>query len=162
MWKKWQFCLQQVKVYWFIIVTKGGISKQLSDTHPKKHLHPIYVIEWGILIFDREVHSLNVLSLIFVTWLGIMSLSNDKTFRWRFSLVQMSIPTTVTNIGSQAFYCCSSLEKIMIPRSVKLIGEMAFSGCHSLKTIEIPSYVESLGCQEWFSLEKSVYFYTID
>ena len=52
-----------------------------------------------------------------------------------------TIPSTVTAIGSNAFYNCTSLTSITIPSSVTTIGYAAFSGCTSLTSITIPSSV---------------------
>ena len=50
----------------------------------------------------------------------------------------MTIPDSVTSIGSYAFYYCIGLTSITIPDSVKNIGSGAFSGCSSLESITIP------------------------
>jgi hypothetical protein len=47
------------------------------------------------------------------------------------------IPDGVTTIGSQAFYCCTSLTSIEIPASVTYIGSEAFQGCTSLTSVTI-------------------------
>jgi putative transposon-encoded protein len=48
------------------------------------------------------------------------------------------IPESVTEIGSSAFYDCTSLESVVIPESVTEIGSSAFSDCTSLENIYIP------------------------
>ncbi|MBE6558972.1 MAG: hypothetical protein E7661_08225 [Ruminococcaceae bacterium] len=56
------------------------------------------------------------------------------------------IPTdgSVTNIGSRAFYGCSSLTSIVIPDGVTNISNSAFRGCHSLTSIVIPDSVTTV------------------
>ena len=51
------------------------------------------------------------------------------------------IPSSVTSIGSCAFYLCTSLTSITIPEGVTTIGADAFFRCSGLKTIY--SYIES-------------------
>ena len=55
------------------------------------------------------------------------------------------IPSSVTSIGSSAFWCCSSLTSITIPSNVTSIGWGAFGYCSSLTSITIPSSVTSIG-----------------
>ena len=61
-------------------------------------------------------------------------------------LTGISIPNSITSIGTEAFYHCSSLVDIMIPNSVTSIGEDAFNDCTSLTSIIIPSCVTEIGC----------------
>ena len=56
----------------------------------------------------------------------------------------VSIPNSVTSIGSEAFYG-TSLTSIKIPDSVTSIGDSAFAGCENLKNIAIGSGVLSIG-----------------
>ena len=56
----------------------------------------------------------------------------------------MTIPASVTNIGSIAFSGCSSLTSITIPDGVTNIGSSAFSGCSSLTSITIPDGVTGI------------------
>ena len=57
----------------------------------------------------------------------------------------VTIPDSVTSIGSYAFYDCSNLQSITIPDSVTSIGESAFRGCSNLQNITIPDSVTSIG-----------------
>ena len=59
-------------------------------------------------------------------------------------LKYINIPTTVVEIGSSAFYCCTSLETIEIPDSVKLIKNTAFSSCYNLKNIKLSSNLKKI------------------
>ena len=61
------------------------------------------------------------------------------------SLQSITIPSSVTSIGSATFIGCTSLQSITIPESVTSIGSNTFSGCKSLQSITIPSSVTSIG-----------------
>ena len=54
------------------------------------------------------------------------------------SITSITIPDSVTSIGSEAFFRCSSLTSIVIPDSVIEIGEGAFRECSSLESITLP------------------------
>ncbi|MDR0303177.1 MAG: leucine-rich repeat protein, partial [Chitinispirillales bacterium] len=57
-----------------------------------------------------------------------------------------SIPSSVTSIGSSAFYYCSGLTSVTIPSSVTSIGSDAFYDCRGLTgALTIPSSVTSIG-----------------
>lgn len=61
------------------------------------------------------------------------------------SLSSVSIPSSVTCIGDEAFTNCRSLTSVTIPSSVTFIGNYAFGWCSSLATIIIPSSVICIG-----------------
>ncbi|MBR3101834.1 MAG: leucine-rich repeat protein [Muribaculaceae bacterium] len=56
-----------------------------------------------------------------------------------------AIPSTVTAIGSYAFYYCSGLTNIVLPNSLTSIGDYAFYGCSSLISLFIPKSVTPIG-----------------
>lgn len=60
-------------------------------------------------------------------------------------VVKVTLPSTLTSIGSQAFYGCNSLEELIIPEGVTEIPkEMAFNAT-SLKKLVLPSTIEKIG-----------------
>ncbi len=60
-------------------------------------------------------------------------------------LTSIAIPKSVTSIGYRVFSNCTGLASIAIPNSVTSIGESAFEGCAGLTSIAIPKSVTSIG-----------------
>lgn len=63
----------------------------------------------------------------------------DDTFHYCTSLVEITIPDSVTNIGASAFYNCIRLQKVTI--NAQNIGENAFGNCTDLKIVTIGNNV---------------------
>ena len=51
------------------------------------------------------------------------------------SITSVTIPNSVTNIGSSAFAYCTNLSSVIIPNSVTSIGYDAFKNCSNLNTV---------------------------
>ena len=76
----------------------------------------------------------------------------------------------VKNIGSYAFYNCSSLTSVTIPEGVTSIGEDAFSFCSSLTSLTIPASVASIdgsafdytGLEEFIVAPGNQYYTAVD
>lgn len=60
-------------------------------------------------------------------------------------LSTITLPSSVTAIGSSAFKGCTSLKAINIPDGVTTIGGSAFKNCRLFATITLPSTLESIG-----------------
>jgi BspA type Leucine rich repeat region (6 copies)/Bacterial Ig domain len=60
-------------------------------------------------------------------------------------LLSVTIGNGVTSIGSNAFVCCTSLGSVTIGNSVTSIGPHAFDTCESLTSITIGTNVTSIG-----------------
>ena len=61
------------------------------------------------------------------------------------TVISITIPDSITSIGSYAFAYCTSLTSVTIPNSVTLIGNEAFRNCTSLKSVTIGNSVTSIG-----------------
>ena len=60
------------------------------------------------------------------------------------ALTTVSLPDTLTSIGSNAFANCSALSSINLPTGLQSIDSSAFYGCKSLTTVNIPNTVTTL------------------
>ena len=56
-----------------------------------------------------------------------------------YDLQNISLPDTLTEIGSRAFYNCESLTELTLPASLTSIGAEVFTGCTSLETLNVNS-----------------------
>ena len=68
----------------------------------------------------------------------------------------MTIPDSVTTIGSNTFYYCTGLRSVTIPNSVMSIGYRAFKSCIALEAIQVlattpPSCSSSMFLDETYS-----------
>lgn len=50
-------------------------------------------------------------------------------------LKEITLPGTVTGIGSKAFYQCTALSEITVPQNVTSLAANAFSGCNGMKYV---------------------------
>lgn len=75
---------------------------------------------------------------------SVTSIGNEAFYNCS-SLTSVTIPARVTSIGNSAFEDCSNLTSITIPASVTSIGNYAFRDCSNLASITIPKSVTSIG-----------------
>ncbi len=71
------------------------------------------------------------------------------------SIETIVIDGEVTNIGSYAFYYCSSLTSITMPDSITAIGDDAFGRCTSLESLDMPENLSTIG-DDAFSYSSSL------
>lgn len=77
----------------------------------------------------------------------------NSAFRFREKLTSVTIPSTVTHIGAEAFYGCA-LSKVIIPEGVVSIGWAAFGGNQKLTTITISKSVKVIKNDALINCEK--------
>lgn len=76
------------------------------------------------------------------TYEGLPVISiKDRAFYNCSTLVNVTIPDSITSIGGNAFYGCTSLESITLPNSITTIGYGAFVDCTNLSSVIIPDGV---------------------
>ena len=85
---------------------------------------------WGAIIVDSRENGFVINDGVLLKYYGHES--------------SVTIPNSVTSIGSRAFYGCSDLTSVEIPNSVTQIGDYAFLSCSGLTSVTIPNSVASL------------------
>ena len=68
-------------------------------------------------------------------------------------LTSITIPSSVTSIGDGVFYWCTSLKSINIPNSVTYIGNNAFENCNSLKDLTLPNSLTTIGAYAFWECD---------
>ena len=118
-----------------IAVTQKGVSAESKNAI-------IYTSSDGkvITLIKSNVFGANIVSNTYGNGQGIIifdapvtSIGNNAFQFGGSRLTTITIPDSVTTIGSYAFYYCSSLTSVTIPNSVTSIGDFAFACCRSLK-----------------------------
>ncbi|MDE7400890.1 MAG: leucine-rich repeat domain-containing protein [Clostridia bacterium] len=69
----------------------------------------------------------------------------------RCAFTLFTIPESVTVIESRAFFDCSYLKEITIPKSVKSLGEMSFYCCTSLEKAYVKAEIETLEAYTFYN-----------
>ena len=75
---------------------------------------------------------------------GTVTIIEDGSF-YGASFESVTIPNSVTEIGTSAFESCTGLTSITIPNSVTVIGPSAFKSCTQLTSLTIPVSVKEIG-----------------
>ena len=57
----------------------------------------------------------------------------------------VSLPSTLEDIGDEAFKDCAALESVTVPEGVLWVGDNAFDGCSALRRVKLPSTLTYLG-----------------
>lgn len=92
---------------------------------------------------------------LFTDWKDVASFDEIKYFKNVHSLsgvfngcsklVSISVPETITDLGTYAFSGCSSLTSVELPSGITAIGDYTFQDCSSLTSVTVPEGVTSVG-----------------
>jgi len=93
-------------------------------------------------------------SVVDVTIPSSLTIIPNDLFRGCTKISSVIIPSSVTSIGDNAFSYCSSLTTITIPDRVVVINSFAFGGCSNLATVVIPDSVIIIGQGAFSSTDK--------
>ena len=76
----------------------------------------------------------------------LMDANKNSIYRAATSIVgDVSIPDTVQDIRSGAFSTCANITKLRIPSSVSNIGDEAFSYCSAIKDVDMEEGLKNIG-----------------
>ena len=84
-----------------------------------------------------------------ITSIGDGTYFGNGVFSGYERLVSVTIPETVTVIGSYAFKDCTGLTEIVLPKSLTSLGESAFQGS-GLTSISIPSKITTINAATFY------------
>ena len=101
--------------------------------------------QYPVIKINDRVFSGNT-NLTSVTLPESLTTLGSRSFEFCQSLKTIKIPSGVTTIPFQCFLECSSLESVTIPEGVTTIGDNAFFGC-SLKELTLPSTITTIGSE---------------
>jgi hypothetical protein len=79
--------------------------------------------------------------------------NKDKTKLIQFAFSSGSsyeIPSTITEVGTNAFYADEYLKSVVLPSSLKTISDDSFGDCWRLKSIAIPASVTSIHYRSFY------------
>ena len=75
-----------------------------------------------------------------------------KQYAKRDDIVKVIIPSSVTEIGTEAFSGCGLLSSIIIPDSVNLIGALAFNCCWVMRHLTLPKNLTRIHKNTFFNM----------
>ena len=112
---------------WYTSTTSDVITPDNPQAFGVNIVSNTYQNGKGIITFDGDVQSIG-----------------DYAFNECYNLQSISLPGSITSIGSYAF-AMTGLFSITIPSQVQSIGTYAFYGSNLLDNIVVPSSVTSIG-----------------
>lgn len=134
--KKLLFMLTVLTMLLSLVSCDGAINLQKLDFYPTGDNSYVVAVGDG-----KHLEKIVIPKTYF--GMPVVEIAEDG-FRDCSKLESITIPNSVTSIGTLAFHLCVNLKNVEIPNSVTSIGSYAFAGCTSLETIVIPDSITRL------------------
>ena len=115
------------------------LKRALEEKSRSKETSLSGLLEWGIM-------RVNILILLLI-WNNLVSKCITACAITPDVNGHVTIPSTWTSIGRNAFKSCSALQNVTIGDSVTSIGDGAFTYCSALQSVTIPDSVSRIGYQ---------------
>ena len=105
-----------------------------------------YTVNYGKATITGAKQTTDTIVVIpsYINSFPVVEIAAD-VFKDRTMIRTLILCDGIEQIGNGAFYNCNSMINVTIPSSVTSIGSSAFSGCSSLTSITIPDSVTSIG-----------------
>ena len=135
------------KIYY--TTTDGNVITPYSQSFGATITSNVYENGKGILTFDGNVTRISSFkdctTLLTITIPESVTNIGGYSFDGCVNLKKIIVPNGLTTIGEGAFYDCTSLNEINIPSTVNTIKYDAFNGCTNLQSIQFPNSVTTMG-----------------
>lgn len=112
--------------------TDGDGEVSYEEAEAATSFNGLFTNWGGVVSFDEIIYFKNVHSL-------------SGVFKGCNKLVSITVPESITDLGTYAFSGCTSLASVELPSGITAIGNYTFQNCSTLATIDIPSTVTSIG-----------------
>ncbi|MDE6294739.1 MAG: leucine-rich repeat protein [Muribaculaceae bacterium] len=122
-------------------MTEASIPERFTDDRDSANPKRYYIKGIGYSAFLncsnlKEVH---------FSQRSQITLISRSAFNRCSNLTTITLPETVTEIGSLAFSGCSKLSSVNIPEHVTTIGSSVFYGCEALTSVTFPENLTEIG-----------------
>ncbi|MBO5464159.1 MAG: leucine-rich repeat domain-containing protein [Alistipes sp.] len=135
------------KIYY--TTTDGNVITPYSKSFGATITSNVYENGNGVITFDGNVTKISSFkdctTLLTITIPESVTNIGGYSFDGCVNLKDINMPNGLTTIEEGAFYDCTSLSEISIPSSVNTIKYDAFNGCTNLNNILFPNSVTTMG-----------------
>lgn len=92
-----------------------------------------------------KIESLHSYSLVCLTLPNSITAIGSRAFWLNDNMEEIILPESLVNIADGTFEKCSKLKHIVIPEGVVSIGKKAFAECTALESVDLPESLRSIG-----------------